>query len=350
MRSASLLALATVVAWTGCSISTAEQLRRCTWPATPSERQAQDRDKEPGKSGLTASFTSEEVEPGGRVIYGADARRDFYQLEARDRRLAAATAIVTYLRPDDRGDSHVVRGAGDWELVLQPYTHRGHPACKGEAFAEQHTGGWCTSFLVAGDIVATAGHCVDVTALGNMAFVFGFHQQGPSPDDVPQRYSDDQVYTARMLVAARNAGGDDYAFIRLDRPVPASVADPLTLRLGELAAGEQVSVVGYPAGLPVKVAKEPTAEVKQVTAKLYYANLDTFGGNSGSPVLDAEGRVIGILVSGARDYTLGPSRCFRSVQVSDLYGAQAGTISRSWEGISKPTQFAHLLPACAVAE
>jgi V8-like Glu-specific endopeptidase len=61
-------------------------------------------------------------------------------------------------------------------------------------------------------------------------------------------------------------------------------------------------VIGYPSGLPAKLAGG--AKVFGTASPFFFsANLDTFGGNSGSPVFNAgSNRVVGILVRGAADY------------------------------------------------
>src|SRR3712207_7230060 len=54
-------------------------------------------------------------------------------------------------------------------------------------------------------------------------------------------------------------------------------------------------------GLPTKIADG--ARVVRANASFFEADLDTFGGNSGSPVFDARtNTVLGLLVRGATDY------------------------------------------------
>ena len=333
-----------VGAFTGCP-STADKLRACAWPLSEAEVAEGDRDKKPGKSVLAEKFAMRVVEEGARVIYGEDTRRDYFELSAEERRIAAATAIVTYIKPSDSTDSYVKQSGDGFDLVLQPHTRGNFKACDDEKFGKQSTGGWCTSFLVGPDIVATAGHCIDVTTLDNMAFVFGFYQNSKDPDDVPNQFRPEQVYYARSLVAYQHHGEVDYAFVRLKRPVSKDVADPLQIRMHELQPGDSINVIGYPSGLPLKFGFDPKAEVKEVTPDKYFANLDTYGGNSGSPVLDQNGLVVGILVTGTTDYKIERPGCFRSVSISDETGAGGHNLTRTWEGVSKLSQFSGILPA-----
>ena len=61
-------------------------------------------------------------------------------------------------------------------------------------------------------------------------------------------------------------------------------------------------VIGYPSGLPTKIADQAQVRTNK-HRNFFVANLDTFGGNSGSPVINkSSGLVEGILVRGESDY------------------------------------------------
>lgn len=77
---------------------------------------------------------------------------------------------------------------------------------------------------------------------------------------------------------------------------------PLKFReSGTAGDGEQLVVIGHPSGLPTKIAGG--AKIRSGEAAYFTANLDTFGGNSGSAVFNATtGIVEGILVRGELDY------------------------------------------------
>ena len=49
--------------------------------------------------------------------------------------------------------------------------------CQTERFRDQPIGAFCSGFLVAPDIIATAGHCVNANTLGSCRFVFGFYME-----------------------------------------------------------------------------------------------------------------------------------------------------------------------------
>jgi V8-like Glu-specific endopeptidase len=98
---------------------------------------------------------------------------------------------------------------------------------------------------------------------------------------------------------------DDYAFIELDRKV--NDRQPLKVRkTGKISKGASLVVIGHPTGLPTKIADG--ANVRTLQGKFFVANLDTFGGNSGSAVFNAETEEVeGILVRGETDYVYNSS-------------------------------------------
>ena len=73
-------------------------------------------------------------------------------------------------------------------------------------------------------------------------------------------------------------------------------SQPPSAASGKVKTAQGVYVIGHPCGLPLKYV--PDAEVREnAAASFFVANLDTYGGNSGSPVFNAQNnKVEGILV------------------------------------------------------
>ena len=89
------------------------------------------------------------------------------------------------------------------------------------------------------------------------------------------------VYHCKKILATRliPSDGNDYAVIELNRNV--QKIKPLKIRRkGKLKRNTKLLVIGYPSGLPVKIAGG--AVVQDLEKKYFVANLDTYGGNSGS--------------------------------------------------------------------
>jgi len=230
----------------------------------------------------------------GKVIYGSDDRLDIYQVtDARLLKLADSTVGLF--------NSYDITVAGSKAKLATESYAEGYGLCKEEPFYDQVTGAFCSGSLVAPDIIMTAGHCVkSEDACKDTKFVFGFavKAKGVMPSEVPAS----EVYGCSQLIGREQVGtGADWALIRLDRKVTGHA--PLKYNTADTVKnGDPLIVIGHPAGLPTKIAGGAT--VRDASPKGYYvANLDTYGGNSGSAVFNGRTGVIeGILVRGENDY------------------------------------------------
>lgn len=229
-----------------------------------------------------------------KVIYGDDNRLDLFEVEnTLHRELAGSTvALISNhkIRDNGNGTSNVSTSNFGSEYGL----------CSDEPFREQSTAAFCSGFLVADDIVVTAGHCIrSASSCQNTSFVFGFavQQEGVMPSTV----NSEDVYTCGEMIHSEVQGnGADFAVIRLDRPVMNRA--PLRMReSGTLPIADPLVVIGHPSGLPTKVAAGAT--IRSHRNGYFVANLDTYGGNSGSAVFhDTSGEIEGILVRGETDF------------------------------------------------
>lgn len=173
--------------------------------------------------------------------------------------------------------------------------------CDGEKFSDQYTLPICSGFLVGPDLLVTAGHCLNKEDFKNRAWIFGYNREyayNPTPV-----FSKDIVYyTKEVLLWEKNAlTKKDFAVVRLDRKV--NGVKTLKIRnTGKIAEGDSLVIIGHPSGLPTKIS--PGAKVLDASEEtVIKTNLDSFGGNSGSAVINLDtGKVEGILVSGAPDY------------------------------------------------
>jgi|GEM_PF-467624 len=268
-----------------------------------------------------------------KVIYGDDDRLDVYTVtDAYLLRLAQATCIVT------AGSEISDNGDGTWDLTTNPwFTQGGLPLCEGERFVGQHIIGYCSGFLVAPDIVVTAGHCL--STCGSYAFLFGF-QQVDSLTPPALTVPDDDIYFCSEIIDRVYAGEYDHCVVRLDRPVVGRT--PIPISRDELVPnGAPLVVVGHPVALPMKIAAG--AEVKDNRPDLpwFQANTDTYGGNSGSMIVNTDTwKIEGILVRGAPDFVY-DGGCTASNVVPNTGNPGSGL---EFEEISKIGTVAHLIP------
>jgi hypothetical protein len=105
---------------------------------------------------------------------------------------------------------------------------------------------------------------------------------------------------------------------------------------GRIGNGTAVHIIGHPSGIPAKYA--PGATVRDNTPTTFFrANLDAFGGNSGSPVFDsATHEVEGLLVRGATDYVPSGS-CTIALVIP--------TTGTGGEDVTRATEFSALVTA-----
>jgi V8-like Glu-specific endopeptidase len=216
--------------------------------------------------------------------------------------------------------------------------------CTSERFYDQPAAPFCTVFLVKKNIVVTAGHCLRSQGLctegdadiSQFRVLFGFRKLADGT--VKTEFAAGDLYSVAEVISHKCTASEDWAILRLDRDVTG--VSPLTIRQsGQIPNKEDVYVVGHPQGLPLKFADG--AFVRSNQDPLFFtSNLDTYRGNSGSPVFSLNTHEIeGILVRGGQDFELvfnGDTQCYQSVVVPDE-GGQGESVTRS-------TVFVSLIP------
>jgi hypothetical protein len=255
-----------------------------------------------------------------RAIYGVDNRKDLYQVSSAKVK-KVASSVVALVKTDDL----IMQNDGSYVLATEAYRDA-YQLCSNEPFASQPIACFCSGFLVGQDVIATAGHCVKSEAdLANVRFVFDFRMV--DADKARTRFGEDDVYTGKTLIGRKLASdGADWALVRLDRAVVGR--NPVKVRgKGKVNNDEALFVIGHPCGLPQKYA--PGAKVRDnAPAAFFVANLDTYGGNSGSPVFNAGSATVeGILVRGETDFVTN-GNCYVSL-VCPTSGCRGEEVTRA---------------------
>lgn len=226
-----------------------------------------------------------------KSIYGKDDRIDYYQASSWLQSLAQSTAaMIRKSKMYSIGNNFYIRSG----------TLQDRGICSSERFSDQMAAASCSGFLVGEDLLVTAGHCIENKKdCSNSYWVFDYRME--SEDYMPKSVSNDAVFSCKKIIEQKLTRGlfkNDYALIRLDRKVNRR---PLKVRRkGKVSKGDKLFVIGHPTGLPTKIALN--GKVKGVLLNYFTANVDTFGGNSGSAVFNQDGIVEGILVRGKDDY------------------------------------------------
>lgn len=248
----------------------------------------------------------------GKSIYGKDDRLEYFSASQDLKTLS--DSVVSLWKT-----ASVEIAGGEAKLKTVNFGDRLN-LCPTEKFREQPIGAFCSGSLVGEDLVMTAGHCIkDEAGCAAAKLVFGYNIRKDGEAAVTTLPAS-EVYSCAKIVKRFLGGepgsenpagqslGPDWALIKLDRKVAGHKPLPVN-RKANLKKGDAITVIGHPVGLPLKIAGGAT--VRDFSKKGYFvADLDTFGGNSGSPVFNTKTKKIeGILVRGDEDFADSPAGC-----------------------------------------
>jgi hypothetical protein len=272
-------------------------------PATPEEPAAPE-------APAATEAPAEPAEPAEEfpVQYGQDTRLEPFQHNDSSLKAMAESVAIFVHKNQVRVSGNIVTLEG---YTLNQMSEMGWlvsgaqvPMCADELFSSQVAPGYCTGFLVSEDILVTAGHCLIKTPCSDTRIVFGYQMESA---DSLAAIAKDNVFECVQVIEQVSPSQEnqslDYAIIKLDRPTGrAGLSYTAT---DQLKPHDNVAVVGYPSGLPQKIASNAFVLSNDSSNPYFVANLDTFGSNSGSPVINMDSyQVEGILVRGTTDYVL----------------------------------------------
>lgn len=252
---------------------------------------------------------SNPVLAGSRIIYGEDSRIDMkHVFDKRIKKISQAVAARVYnLRFNTLATTEdFVR----FENILNLSHPRSAAVCSDERFATQPTISDCTGFLVSDRHLVTAGHCVvrprevvmnqETFSCSSHSWAFDYSMNVSGKPLNLKKFKSENIYGCKQVVFGTWQEKDDYAVIELDRPVKGRT--PLKMnKKSKVKPGTELFIIGHPSGLPLKYAEG--SRVFELENNYFTTNLDSFAGNSGSPVFNKETlEVEGILVRGDTDY------------------------------------------------
>ncbi|WP_165422613.1 trypsin-like serine peptidase [Rhizobium ruizarguesonis] len=178
---------------------------------------------------------------------------------------------------------------------------------------------WCTGTLISESLVLTAGHCFDVQRNQNgWISPFRLGPDGQAAYEPPETLATlftvqfgyqlsrqtsllrtPYSFPVEQLVEFRR-GGLDYAIVRLSKNgnglEAGSIAAPATVGVTPTSAGNRLAIIQHPNGEPKMIGAG--ALLKASGNDLFYDDIDTLGGSSGSAIRDEQGTIAGVHTHG----------------------------------------------------
>jgi V8-like Glu-specific endopeptidase len=167
-------------------------------------------------------------------------------------------------------------------------THKGTKGALETTATASSSAKFCSGSLIGADLFLTAGHCVDSTTVGQYV-AMNYERVAGSTTLLTQSHY-------RINAVLEDAvGGVDYAIIRLDGS-PGSTWGTAAVAAGDPATGAAITIIGHPNRQPKMIE---AGTVSSFSGNyLYYGNVDTLGGSSGSGVINSSGQIIGVHTNG----------------------------------------------------
>lgn len=257
-----------------------------------------------------------------KVLYSpGDRRQNFYEIQ--DEKIKRqALSIGCMVRANQLTGNYHLRDSvptlSNW--VQKMY---GYPLGDREVFADELSAGLGTAFLVTKRTILTAAHCVclENTAtldprIKSTLILFNFYKN--HKEEIKREFEASDVYRIESVVdykyESSSEGWSDWALLKLDREVVGR--EPLKIDFSNLSDAQELYTLGHPGGVYLKHTWGATV-MDNKDPNHFSCDLDTFAGNSGSPVFRKKTyEIVGIVCCGNTDYiidhnygSLGVTRC-----------------------------------------
>ena len=237
-----------------------------------------------------------------KTIYGEDSRREIVDLSLAHLKVWRERTVAFVDAQDI--DEEKAGGRGRLKPLGPEYK-----LCPGERFYNQPTLSFCTGFFLDSQWIATARHCIEDIPCEKIRLLRDYTIQRAGD----LYFSSDQILKCKTIVSSLR---HDLAFVRVETKqkfsfMPLSL--PITTGLSSVGSfPESVEMLGFPLGLPMKWAQ---GQLIHQAKDAFLAQIDSFEGNSGSPIVDPSARLVGLLVSGDEDFeAMGKISCQTSYQ------------------------------------
>ncbi len=243
---------------------------------------------------------------GLNAIYGKD-NRSFISLLTQSKVLNQAKSVAMIVSED-----LLVKRMGGMVLLGAPLKETLN-LCADERFAKKPSSIACTGFLVKSNLLLTAGHCiVDESDCKTKKILFEVLDSSTKLFSSERKLISNQIFSCKKIVGHSSDEAGDFSLIELDRE--ALGRDPLVLNeKSSEKKPNHVYMIGHPYGLSLMYSQSALVDGLESELQIK-ASLDSFEGNSGSPVFNSETRKVeGILINGQDDlYFDSQNKCYRN--------------------------------------
>ncbi len=251
---------------------------------------------------------------GLNAIYGIDDREFISSSSSKDIQLLSQSVALIVSSDLVSGNflRTTIKGASMQEELK---------VCADERFSTKTTLPGCTGFMVGKDLMASAGHCfMTEEDCANRKIIFDVDTKKQSSKGYAVFTSN--VFECKEIISQQMDGDKDYVVIRLKRAPKNRPALKLNTK-GKIADEARVFMIGHPFGMPLMHSKK-AAVAGNSSETIFTAGLDSFIGNSGSPVINAKTlEVEGILISGQEDLVSDSvNECYRNAKYEEKEGAE----------------------------
>ena len=221
------------------------------------------------------------------TIYGEDDRAEVADVDIVGLSLGVVVALPTQFT---------------WQLpiVNAPTLEKRFKVCSSERFASQPSIGSCTGIHVGDGLVLTPAHCVqDELSCEKFSWAFNYRTDVIGENAGQLAMSD--VFKCEKIVLTDKK--NDLTLLKLEKAAKSYPQVPLRFNAPPT---ERIFAIGSPLGLPLKFSGMGHLSSDNT------ASLDVFTGNSGSPIMNEERQVIGLLLGGHEDFSVTERGCRES--------------------------------------